>query len=138
MSCPEVAKIAQDELEEPVRAHLAECAPCRERRQKLESLLAFPAMAVPPPDVLPRLLAKIDEQVAREVARPKRAGGGKRGLVAAVFAFALIGSSFVFMIADPEARAKEQRLETLVVESEWRGLGYANEGEFLADARGAR
>src|SRR5581483_5255741 len=70
MKCPDVDRIAADELDEPVRAHLSECAPCRERRDKLARLLAFPAMAPPPPDVLPRLLARIDEKIAREVARP--------------------------------------------------------------------
>ncbi|MEZ0229697.1 MAG: hypothetical protein ACAI25_13795 [Planctomycetota bacterium] len=137
MSCPDIEKIAQDELDEPTRAHLAECAPCRERLAKLEKLLAFPAMAVPPPDVLPRLLAKIDEQVAREVAaRPRRGGGGQRRIVAAAVMFAVIGASLVLMLGDGETRAKERRLEAVVVESEWRALGYANEREFLADAPG--
>ncbi len=133
MSCPEIEKIAQDEVDEPTKAHLAECAPCRERLAKLEKLLAFPAMAPPPPDVLPRLLAKIDEQVAREVAaRPRRVGGQRRFVAAAVM-FAVVGASLVVMMGDSGERAKERRLESLVVESEWRGLGYASESEFLAD-----
>jgi len=131
MKCPDVDRIAADELDEPVRAHLSECAPCRERRDKLARLLAFPAMAPPPPDVLPRLLARIDEKIAREVARPARPAGSRR-LVAAVFAFALIGGSLVFMLSEGETRAKERNLESLVVESEWRALGFASESDLRA------
>jgi predicted anti-sigma-YlaC factor YlaD len=133
MNCPDIEKIAPDELDEPVRAHLLTCAPCRERREKLARLLAFPAAEAPPADVLPRLLARIDEKIAREVARPARFAGQRR-FVAAVFAFALIGSSLVLVLSDGDTRARERRLETLVVESEWRALGYASEREFHADS----
>ena len=117
MSCPEIEKIAQDEPDEATRAHLAECAACRERLVKLERVLAFPAMTPPPPDVLPKLLAKIDDQIAREISRPKRINGSRRALAAALV-FAAIGSSLVLMLGDHETRAKEHRLTTLVTESE--------------------
>src|SRR5271155_1417996 len=135
MSCPEIQKIAQDEPDEATAAHLAACASCRERREKLSRLLAFPASAEPPPFVLPQLLAKIDASLLAlprtHVARPARFSGSRR-LVAAVFGAALLGSTLLVLTSHTQAEAKEKRLETVVVESEWRGLGYSSEADFRA------
>jgi predicted anti-sigma-YlaC factor YlaD len=143
MSCPEIEKIGQEELEDAVREHLASCAPCREKRERLARLLAFPATAEPPAFVLPRLLAKIEAPVAPKVPRPmvaqpmaRTASHARRRLVAAVFACALVGSTLVAVLAGGEARAKERRLESVVVESEWRALGYTSEAAFMAESPG--
>jgi hypothetical protein len=131
MNCPEIEKIATEslgELDEPTRAHIAACPRCLERRDKLARLLAFPAAEPPPPDVHPRVLARLDDRVAREVARPARPVR-RRALVAAVFAFALVGSFGVFALTSSEARAREQRLDAIVVESECLAFGCANETE---------
>jgi hypothetical protein len=140
MSCPEIDKLAQ-EPDEATRVHLESCAPCRERRAKLARLLDFPAAAEPPPFVLPKLLAQIDVSVARglaparEVARPVRVPTTRR-LAAAVFAALAVGSTFIIVTSRNEVQAKEQRLENVVSESEWRALGYATEAEFRADGGG--
>ncbi len=140
MSCPEIEKLAQ-EPDEGTRAHLESCAPCRERRDKLARLLDFPAVAEPPAFVLPKLLAQIDVSVARglaparDFARPVRVPTTRR-LAAAVFVAFAVGSSFIIITSRNEVQAKEQRLENVVSESEWRALGYASEAEFRADGGG--
>jgi hypothetical protein len=148
MSCPEIGTIALPELDPETQAHVDSCASCREKRARLDRLLTLPAEADPPKDVLPRLLAQIDAQMARdaegvpmlrvgEAARPARVPQTRR-IAAAIFATAVVGASVFAALSRSELTERERRLQTIVLESEWRALGYSSEQQFLADVGGGK
>ncbi|HZV00296.1 MAG TPA: hypothetical protein VFF73_26495 [Planctomycetota bacterium] len=137
MSCPEIGKVALPELDPETQAHVDSCTSCREKRARLDRLLTLPAEAVPPKEVLPKLLAQIDAQIAREAARPVRVPQTRR-IAAAIFAMAVVGASVFAALSRSELNEREQRLQTIVLESEWRALGYSSEQQFLADVGGGK
>ncbi|MBI3724176.1 tetratricopeptide repeat protein [bacterium] len=85
-NCPEIHELSLllvdglSEKEASLRAHLDECASCREKSSKLASLLEVSASEEPPAGVLENLRLKIIEEEAKKATAPLRPARVKSSL----------------------------------------------------------